>query len=492
MGIDIANISGTYSLRNKETRAIPTNRSNYRSVSSGAAEDAENVREAIALATALAERLARPQNLDAAEVDGVQKYNPDEPRDWHGRWTTDPGGSGGQSPRQPDQHARFDRPHRRRQSRRNQGTAQSNGNAGSATTRPASGSRSSAPGSSAAQMLSLTLAQRMWPAFEAEYDQLGPVAFSKRVTDFGEWLGSQRNLSISDKAAAYARYVFLEDRLNFWMSYPTKPARAQDNLLSASSILFQGAQNAQVVTDVEHLPLSYVRAGLVAMQYEGPRLHAGRRPGADAEEPIPTTISRRWPEELILGGVVDNKDVRINWGEGIVGQGKAWEEYNLAQDRVGEPLPSGAKTFDGFKPATGRATSDKTLDTTAYTYAKNPRKIYSTLANYIDQMANYSRPRQRGDLDPNLIRQKVLELAVPEYTSNSQRDQLQAAVNYGRKRGVLVMITVVADDPRVVAPAKRQPVSGLTVRPAPPVQPAAAIAANELGERRDRRQRQRR
>jgi hypothetical protein len=351
--------------------------------------------------------------------------------------------------------------------------------------------RSGTANAAAAQMLSLTLAQRLWPAFENEYDQLGPVEFAKRVTDFGDWLGRHRDLSTADKAAAYARYVFLQDRLNFWMGYSAKPANADNNLTSAASFLFQGAINAGVITDVKHLPLSYVRAGLVAMQYEGPQLRVGRKSGAEIEELARPGISRRWPEELILGGVVSNDDVHIGWGKGMVNQGYPWELRVVRQGRVGQALPQGAKTFDGFVDPPGRATSAKTLDTTAYMYAKDPRKIYTKLASYIDQMADYARPRQRGDIDPSAIKQKVLELAVPEYTSNAQREQLSAAMDYGRRRGVLVMITVVADDPLVVAPARRQALPSLSVRASPPVQPAAVIATNRATEHNEGRSRKR-
>jgi hypothetical protein len=106
-------------------------------------------------------------------------------------------------------------------------------------------------------------------------------------------------------------------------------------------------------------------------------------------------------------------------------------------------------------------------------------------------MADYARPRQRGDIDPSAIKQKVLELAVPEYTSNAQREQLSAAMDYGRRRGVLVMITVVADDPLVVAPARRQALPSLSVRASPPTQPAAVIATNRAIEHNEGRSRKR-
>jgi len=327
------------------------------------------------------------------------------------------------------------------------------------------------------QAVSIAVAPRLWPSFQQEYDQLGPVEFSKRVTDFGLWLGSQRNLTTAEKATAYARYVFMQDRLNFWMSYSAKPARADDNLNSAAMFLFQGAINAGVVTDAGNIPASYVRAGLVAMQYEGPRLHVGQKPGAEIEETVPPGMAWRWPQELILGGVVNNKDVRNSWGRGINDQGGPWERYLVRQSRVGDALPERAKTFDAFDGDTGKATSAKTLDTTAYTYASNPKKVFSRLTSYINAMANYSRPRQAGDVNPNAIRQRVLEVAVPEYTSNAQREQLQAAVDYGRQRGVLVMVTVVANDPLVVQRAVRQAPT-LAIRPLPPTQAAAAIIGN--------------
>lgn len=48
-----------------------------------------------------------------------------------------------------------------------------------------------------------------------------------------------------------------------------------------------------------------------------------------------------------------------------------------------------AKTWDFASLLTGKVMSAKTLDTTTYTYASNPQKIFSTLKGYIDAAANY-------------------------------------------------------------------------------------------------------
>jgi hypothetical protein len=330
--------------------------------------------------------------------------------------------------------------------------------------------------------LAAALAAQLYPQLTAEFDNLGPVEFSKRVTDFGDYLSRHQNLTTAEKAAAFVKYAFLQDRLAFWMHYEPKSAIAAANLTSAASILYQGAVLAGVASPLI-LPDSYVRAGTTAMQYEGPSVRVGSRATVEPEEASLGVGSRRWADHVLLGGEAENRTVGIVWGRGIQDQGLPWERFLATLARVGKRLAAGAKVFDFFDKLTGRATSAKTLDTTTYSMAANPKQIFYRVKKYIDQMADYNAPRNnRPDIDPAEIKQKVLELAVPEYTSTAQREQLELAKAYGAKRGVLVMVTAVRDEPFGEAPSPPQgaPV-GIGVRVRPASAPVAEMVGRQLG-----------
>lgn len=83
--------------------------------------------------------------------------------------------------------------------------------------------------------------------FESKYDGMGPVEFAKEVIRFGEWLGREgRDLIGAARQYALAEYVFVQDRLSFWLSYGYKPAKAQPALLAASMTLCDEAGKAGI------------------------------------------------------------------------------------------------------------------------------------------------------------------------------------------------------------------------------------------------------
>ncbi len=141
-----------------------------------------------------------------------------------------------------------------------------------------------------------------------------------------------------------------------------------------------------------------------------------------------------------LGGVADNAEVEINWEGGIKGQGDPWELYVQQKYPNVQKLAPGSKTFDHFDQDFGDAISSKTLDTLTYSRVMNPQSIYGKLTKYVDAVANYS-PRASIDIDPSRIRTKAIQLAVPEYTSAEQWQYISRAVQYGRQKGVSVMVT---------------------------------------------------
>ncbi|MBV8663194.1 MAG: hypothetical protein JO107_08835, partial [Hyphomicrobiales bacterium] len=99
-----------------------------------------------------------------------------------------------------------------------------------------------------------------------------------------------------------------------------------------------------------------------------------------------------------------------------------------------------AKAFDQFDAATGTAISDKTLNTLSVSYIRNPQQIYWRVKQYVDSTVNY-KPHAFFDVDPTVIQSKIIQLAIPEYTSPSQWRYLFWALDYGGERGVSIMVT---------------------------------------------------
>jgi hypothetical protein len=175
--------------------------------------------------------------LRLAKVDEeLTKYNfnPDEPRDWHGRWTRE-GGAHPESVAAPEVEGdRVGEPRvfdsRQRVAENAAPTAAAAvSDAEDASAKPDHGDDSREPTS-------------LEQAFERKYDDLGPVDFAKEVIQFGDWLGREgKNLSPTEMANALAEYSFVQDRLSFWLAYDYKPPSAQGNLLSAALTLYQGA-----------------------------------------------------------------------------------------------------------------------------------------------------------------------------------------------------------------------------------------------------------
>jgi len=103
-------------------------------------------------------------------------------------------------------------------------------------------------------------------------------------------------------------------------------------------------------------------------------------------------------------------------------------------------LPPTAKAFDQFDRATVTAISDKTLNTLSVSYIKNPQRIYWRLKQYVDAAVDYE-PRPKIDVDSAVIESKLIQLAIPEFTSPTQWRYLIWAIEYGSERGVSVTIT---------------------------------------------------
>lgn len=135
----------------------------------------------------------------------------------------------------------------------------------------------------------------------------------------------------------------------------------------------------------------------------------------------------------------------IQWGQGIQNQGMPWENYLAGQLPAGtQQLPPNYMTFDFYNSATQTAISAKTLDTMGSSYLGNTTKVYSTLAGYVDSAANFTEYELSGvPLDNSIIQTRQLQVAVPANTTTQQWQQINQAIQYGRSKGVQVIVTPV-------------------------------------------------
>jgi hypothetical protein len=375
-----------------------------------------------------AARLATAENK-------LVKYNRDEPRDWHGRWTRD-GAAGASNMEHP---AGGGPPIRVADA---SGPHVADAGRGDALHPPTVLSDDEADGDLSREPTSLE------QVFEREYDDLGPVEFSKKVIQLGDLLGRQgRTLSPAEKEHALAEYSFLQDRLSFWLAYDYKPAVAQGNL------------NGGIV-GVGHLPRSMLDVAGASGWTSGnalPRIRPStgepfvkpppENPLAEKpsiEEPSQPTARPEPPEEKEeLGGTVNNSEVKLNFNGGIKEQENA-EIYIEKQDPDAERRPPNSMTFDNFNEITREAISVKTLNTLSVSYIKKAQRIYWRLKGYVDAAAGYKQ-RLNSDLAPADIQSKTIHLFIPEYTSPEQWRYLFAAIIYGKDRGVRIVITRVRE-----------------------------------------------
>jgi len=347
-----------------------------------------------------------------------KKYNPDEPRDWHGCWTDDDGADASGQDKLPEDPVDL-----------GPGTGESSPNPQSTSSaqQDDSNDEDEEPDNR--------------PPLERKYDDLGPVEFAKQVIQFGDQLSRQGDkLTPEEKASARAEYDFLQSRLTWWLGYGDKPYEAGNNLLSASLTLFEGAQLSGIAS-VGEIPQSMVPVAVGTMAFDGgppgsPIRSASARSSLEGEY-VP------YEGEFVpykLGSVADNAEVEIDWEGGIIGQGDPWERYVQQKYLSPQKLAPGSKVFDHFDDPFGDAISSKTLNTLTYSRIMNPQLIYNKLTKYVDAAARYS-PRASIDVDPSRIRTKTIQLAVPEYTSAEQWQYISRAVQYGRQKGVSVMVT---------------------------------------------------
>ena len=135
-------------------------------------------------------------------------------------------------------------------------------------------------------------------------------------------------------------------------------------------------------------------------------------------------------------------DAGIPWPAGIRARGMAWEDHLAGQMPAGSRLPPNFETFDYFDRDAGTATSAKTLETLTRARVVKPVELYKSLVKNIDAVANFSSAASRDfQLNENQINSRVIEVAIPWTTTPNQMEQINSAVRYGKKLGVIVIIT---------------------------------------------------
>jgi hypothetical protein len=355
--------------------------------------------------------------LAKAEQSLRKQYNPDEPRDWHGCWTDDDGADASGQDKTPQYPVDFG----------------SEANENAVTLQAAAGGIQDNQDHEPDDR----------PPLERKYDDLGPVAFAKEVIQFGDQLGRRgKDLTPEERKAARAEYDFLQGRIAWWQSYSDKPFEAEVNLLSASLILFQGGQLSEIAS-VKEIPWSMIPVATGAMVLDGTQPSFPVR-GAPARSSLEGEYVP-YEGEFVpykLGSVVDNTEVGIDWNGGILGQGDPWERYVQQKYLSTQKLVPTSKAFDHFDDYFGDAISSKTLNTVTYNRIMNPESIYGKLREYVDAAANYAeRPGSSIDVEASRIRTKAIQLAVPEETSVEQWQYISRAIEYGRRKGVSVMVT---------------------------------------------------
>lgn len=193
-------------------------------------------------------------------------YNSNEPRDRHGRWTSD-GSAGPASITTPAIEAGEQTTGADNRPRR---VAENTSPPSSPVFGDTAGSRrddtSGIPTNADNSRQPTTLQQ----AFEQKYGDLKTEEFAKQVGQFGYWLEAHgRDLSPADKERALAEYSFLQDRLSSRIYREDTSAGEGRYLLYAAFQLYQGATNSGLVP-VGHLPASMLAVAGAAAAFDTP------------------------------------------------------------------------------------------------------------------------------------------------------------------------------------------------------------------------------
>ncbi|HID9460754.1 TPA: DUF637 domain-containing protein [Proteus mirabilis] len=130
----------------------------------------------------------------------------------------------------------------------------------------------------------------------------------------------------------------------------------------------------------------------------------------------------------------------------IAEQGMTFENFIGLSNKRLKRLHLNAKTFDYYDDKTGEYISVKTLNTQTESRLKNPKSLKNTLNTYISAIDNYNGERG-GDVKviPEKIKQKTIELGVPEKTTKEQWDAINDSIKNASSKNIKVNITIIED-----------------------------------------------
>ncbi|MDI3359365.1 VENN motif pre-toxin domain-containing protein [Lelliottia sp. V89_10] len=141
---------------------------------------------------------------------------------------------------------------------------------------------------------------------------------------------------------------------------------------------------------------------------------------------------------------VSAADLGLKWGQGNMKQGMLWEDYVGKSLPADARLPQNFKTFDYYDGATKTAVSAKSLDTQTMSRLNKPNQLYTSVKGNIDDSISFERYRLSGKtLDSSMITNKEVQLAVPANTTKTQWVEINRAIEYGKAKGVKVIVTQV-------------------------------------------------
>ncbi|MER1687268.1 hypothetical protein KC988_06890, partial [Proteus mirabilis] len=130
----------------------------------------------------------------------------------------------------------------------------------------------------------------------------------------------------------------------------------------------------------------------------------------------------------------------------IAEQGMTFENFIGLSNKRLKRLHLNAKTFDYYDDKTGEYISVKTLNTQTESRLKNPKSLKNTLNTYISAIDNYNGER-KGNVKviPEEIKQKTIELGVPERTTKQQWDAINDSIKNASSKNIKINITIIED-----------------------------------------------
>jgi hypothetical protein len=110
------------------------------------------------------------------------------------------------------------------------------------------------------------------------------------------------------------------------------------------------------------------------------------------------------------------------------------------ESALGAHLPPYFPVIDAFQPATGAATSIKSIDLGAATY-QNAAMLYGRLSGYVNKLAEFAGSNHSGtEILNNAITSRTLIIAVPNAGTAAQQQVMRQIIQLGFQRGVAVKV----------------------------------------------------